>query len=349
MSTRIWFTPCSALLAALGTLLSLNAAATTFPLPPAGVDVIGEVKIEYAKYEDTFVEIGRRNNMGFDEMVMANPGLSAWLPGDGTPVTIPARYILPRAPREGIVLNVPEMRLYYYPKGQNVVITHPVGIGREDWRTPLGKTTVVTKVKDPAWRPPASIRAEHAAEGDILPEVVPPGPDNPLGQFAMRLGIPGYLIHGTDKPNGIGMRVTHGCMRLYPEDIASLFSQVPVGTPVYLVNQPVKVGWNGEAYEVEIHPPLEEDAPKFPDLAATARQLIGGTPDIGAVDPEVLSTAVEQASGLPVVIASGHHNNHQANDNYSNETVAPAFNTGAPTQPQFSPMPTQQPRQPQPF
>ncbi|HXH04601.1 MAG TPA: L,D-transpeptidase family protein [Candidatus Competibacteraceae bacterium] len=296
--------PGRTLSALLAGLFALDGYAATYPLPPPGIDVVGDVQVTYARYEDTFVEIARRHDMGFDEMVQANPGVSAWLPGEGTPVVVPSRFILPKAPREGIVLNVPEMRLYYYPKGQNVVITHPVGIGREEWKTPLGKTTVVTKVKDPVWRPPASIRAEHAAEGDYLPEVVPAGPDNPLGQYALRLGIPGYLIHGTDKPNGIGMRVTHGCVRLYPEDIESLFRSVPVGTPVYLVNQPVKVGWNGYSLEMEVHQPLEEDRAQFGNLVDTAVRLVASTPNPTAIpiDPALVQTAVEQSSGLPVLL-----------------------------------------------
>ncbi|MFM2007361.1 MAG: hypothetical protein RLZZ09_3016, partial [Pseudomonadota bacterium] len=141
------------------------------------------------------------------------------------------------------------------------VITYPVSMGRMDWRTPIGKTTVVNKQKDPSWTPPASIKREHAAKGDPLPDVVPPGPDNPLGKFAMRLGVAGYLIHGTDaaKADGIGMRVTHGCMRLYNEDIAKLFPLVPVGAPVYLVNQPVKLGWEGNKLFMEVSQPLDED------------------------------------------------------------------------------------------
>jgi lipoprotein-anchoring transpeptidase ErfK/SrfK len=166
---------------------------------------------------------------------------------EGTRVILPTQHILPDTPREGLVLNLPEMRLYYYPKPSTgkprTVVTFPVSIGRMDWATPLGLTRVTAKVINPVWYPPASIRAEHEQEGQALPPEVAAGPDNPLGQYALQLGRPGYLIHGTDRPYGIGMRATHGCIRLYPEDIQRLFEEVPVGTPVRIVNQPYKAGW----------------------------------------------------------------------------------------------------------
>ena len=229
----------------LGGMMASTAQATVYPLPPPGTDVIGEVKVVYAKREETFLDIARQNGLGYDEIVHANPGVDRWSPGHGTPIVLPLRHILPDTPREGIVLNIPEMRLYYYPPasagGERVVHTYPVSIGRMDWKTPLGTTKIIGKEVDPPWRPPASIKAEHAKDGDILPDVVPGGPDNPLGRHAMRLGVPGYLIHGTDKPYGIGMQVTHGCVRMYPEDIEHLFGMVAMGTTVRLIDQPVKV------------------------------------------------------------------------------------------------------------
>ncbi|RQW82974.1 MAG: hypothetical protein EHM62_02780, partial [Methylococcus sp.] len=276
-------------------------------MPAGGNDLIGEIRCSTAHDEDTLIDIARRNSVGQDEMTMANPTVDRWLPKEGTRVLLPREYILPDAPRAGIVVNIPEMRLYYYPVKASAaqkkpaaapaasstaktapgakpaapakpapapaaatsftsaqtgeVITYPVSMGRMDWRTPIGKTTVVNKQKDPSWTPPASIKREHAAKGDPLPDVVPPGPDNPLGKFAMRLGVAGYLIHGTDaaKADGIGMRVTHGCMRLYNEDISKLFPMVPVGAPVYLVNQPVKLGWEGNKLYMEVSQPLDED------------------------------------------------------------------------------------------
>jgi L,D-transpeptidase ErfK/SrfK len=233
-----------------------------------------------------------------------------WAPGEGTPIVLPTRYILPDAPREGLVLNVAEMRLYYYPKAnageERVVYTYPVSIGRMDWKTPLGLTKVAAKEVDPAWRPPASIKAEHAAEGDILPDVIPGGPDNPLGRYAMRLGVPGYLIHSTNKPFGIGMRVTHGCVRMYPEDIERLFGMVPVGAPVRLVDQPVKVGRLNGQLMVESHAPLEEDnLPIKVTLEQAHQAVIAKTgPDLTGVDQATLELAVEQVSGIPVPISA---------------------------------------------
>jgi L,D-transpeptidase ErfK/SrfK len=175
---------------------------------------------------------------------------------------VPNRFILPDASREGLVVNLAEMRLYYYPKVKKgetkVVITHPIGVGREGWTTPLGKARIIQKKKDPTWTPPASIHAEHIAKGDPLPKVVPAGPDNPLGAYAMRLSMPGYLLHGTNRPYGVGMRVSHGCLRLYPEDIEHLFGLVPLNTRVEIIYQPDKAAvQNGELF-LEAHK-VQED------------------------------------------------------------------------------------------
>jgi L,D-transpeptidase ErfK/SrfK len=247
-----------------GVLLAPAVHSAQFPLPPPGEAVVGEVQRHVAAHEDTFVSIARRYGVGYRELVIANPGVDAWLPGEGTVVIVPTRFVLPDAPRRGIVLNVPEMRLYYYPPAadgaQRVVMTFPVSVGRQDWSTPYGMTSVVAKQRDPSWYPPKSIREEHAAAGDPLPAVVPPGPDNPLGRHALRLGLPSYLIHGTNKPAGVGMRVTHGCVRMFPDDIERLYGLVGVGVDVNIVNQPYKMGWQQDELFVEVHPPLEEDA-----------------------------------------------------------------------------------------
>lgn len=294
----------------LGGIIANAAQATVYPLPPPDTDVIGEVKVIYATKEDTLIDIARNHSLGYDEMVHANPGIDRWAPGEGTPIVLPTRHILPDTPREGVVLNIAEMRLYYYPAasagGERVVHTYPVSIGRMDWKTPMGLTKVIGKDIDPPWRPPATIKAEHAKEGDILPDVVPGGPDNPLGRFAMRLGVPGYLIHGTNKPYGIGMRVTHGCVRMYPEDVEQLFGLVPVGTPVRLIDQPVKVGRiNGELL-VESHEPLEEDnLPMKVTLEQAQKAVVAKTgPDMPGVDQAALAAAVEQVSGIPVSISA---------------------------------------------
>ena len=230
-------------------VMSAPVFSATYDLPSEHFDVIGSVTTVRARYEDTLLDIARRTNIGQDHMQRVNPDVDRWLPGDGTIVTVPSQHILPRGPRTGLVLNLPEMRMYYYPPkkpGQPAQVqTYPMSIGRMDWATPLGVTKIVEKTKNPTWTPPESIRREHAAKGDPLPRVVPAGPNNPLGEYKMRLGIPGYLIHGTNKPQGVGMRVSHGCIRMLPEDIEKLFPQIPTGTPVTIVNQPVKAGWYG--------------------------------------------------------------------------------------------------------
>ena len=268
------------LLGVIGLMLNGFAMAEyrSYPLPAPQNAVVGQLLQYPAQHEDTLLDIARRFSLGHDEIIQANPQVDKWLPGAGTPVLLPTQFILPRGPREGIILNVPEMRLYYFPPASKAlgrqVITYPVSIGRMDWNTPLGMTRVVRKDKDPAWYPPASIKKEHAERGDILPDIVPPGPDNPLGQHAMRLGFSGYLIHGTNNPWGIGMRVTHGCVRMYPEDVAQLFKWVDVGTSVEILNDPVKVGWLDGALYLEVHEPLEETNANADRLYEMAMQAI---------------------------------------------------------------------------
>ncbi|CBL47163.1 Hypothetical protein HDN1F_35800 [gamma proteobacterium HdN1] len=247
-----------------------------FVLESPDQQVIGELQTIRAHRDDTFPDIARRFNVGYEELVTANPGIDPWLPGEGTRILIPSQWILPNAPRKGIVVNLAAMRLFYYVpptkasaksrKGKGThssgpirVITHPVGIGRVKWNTPQGTTRIVAKNEAPAWRPTAAILKEHAEMGDPLPAVVPPGPDNPMGNYVMRLGWPEYAIHGTNKPASIGLRGTHGCLRMYPEDIEALFQSVPVNTPVAVVNQPQLVGNHNGALLLQRYPALEDD------------------------------------------------------------------------------------------
>jgi L,D-transpeptidase ErfK/SrfK len=287
-----------------------TATGNAFVLPPRDVQLVGELLKVRARYEDTFLDIGRRYGIGYDELILANPGVDPWLPGEGAEVVLPLRFVLPHAPRKGLVLNVPEMRLYYFPKRKKgekpVVITHPVSIGRMDWSTPLGVTKVTAKIRNPSWRPPASIRKEKLAEGVALPEFVPPGPDNPMGSHALSLGISGYYIHGTNRPDGIGMRVTHGCVRMFPEDIKSLFGTLPVGTPVRIVNEPYKVGWMGGILFLEAHPLLEEHRPeeKAHDVDEAMQRIAAATEGLGiSVDWRRVREVIEAHTGVPVPIA----------------------------------------------
>lgn len=279
-------------------------------LPKPGSDLVGSIRSVTVRDEETLLDIARDQGIGQEEILNANPGVDRWLPPPGTEVVIPGRRLLPEAARKGIVINLPEYRLYYFPEptkknSPREVVTFPISVGRMDWKTPLGMTRVTSKQKNPAWIPPASIRAEHEADGDMLPPAVPPGPDNPLGAYALRLGIPGYLIHGTDKEFGVGMRVTHGCMRLLPEHIEALFRLAPVGTQVRLTNEPIKLGWGPDALYLEVHPPLEEDDREIEDLiaetVAEARQGLAGRPDL-ALDEAMVAMAIIEKSGLPVPV-----------------------------------------------
>lgn len=288
------------------------AAASVWPLPSGSIDVVGGLVTIRSSHEDTFVALGRRHGLGYEELIAANPGVDPWLPGDDTVVLLPGLFVLPQAPREGIVLNLAEMRLYFYTRdkpGNLSVQTFPVSVGRIDADTPTGRTEVVDKVRNPTWYPPPSIIAEHAERGDQLPRIVPPGDDNPLGKFAMQLGIRGYLIHGTNRPAGIGMRVTHGCIRLLPEDIEQLFEQVPRGTAVQIVNQPYKMGWVGDTLFLEVHRPFEDDHSHV-DRGMTAivelyvRETLQRKAD---VDWDLVQHIFEQAHGVPVPINTGIH------------------------------------------
>ena len=248
------------------------AKAEIYELPPPGYDVIGAVSTVTARQEDTLVDIARRHGLGYQDIVRANPDVNVWVPSEGTEVILPTQYVLPSGLRQGVILNLAEYRLYYFPEAQEgetaYVMTYPISIGRMDWETPLGKTSVISKVRNPSWYVPQSVLDEHAADGNPLPRIVPPGPDNPLGKFAMRLGLPGYLIHGTNRPAGVGMRVTHGCVRMFPEDIEYLFGKVDVSTAVRIINEPIKMGWAGSQLVMEVHPVLEvADLREFAEAA----------------------------------------------------------------------------------
>ncbi len=284
--------------------------ADTYIQPPDDTDLIGSLQHIRAHENETLLDIARNNDIGQKEIIIANPGVDRWLPRNSPVVTLPKRYILPDANRSGIVLNLPEMRIYYFHQSKytNIpqIITHPVSVGRMDWETPLGITKIISKQKDPSWRPPQSLKDEAIAEGDDpLPDVVLPGPDNPLGRYAMRLGIPGYLLHSTNKPYGVGMRVTHGCLRMYPEDIEQLFDDVPVGTPVQIVNQPVKLGWLSETLYIEVHPVLEENQEKTAnDLQTILNMVSVYTADRPVkINAGALRLAVEKQDGIPVAIS----------------------------------------------
>jgi L,D-transpeptidase ErfK/SrfK len=290
--------------------IATPAGATEYSLTGNDTLIFGETETITAFGDDTLPDLARRYSLGYEEIQRANPGVDLWLPGEGTPIVIPGQRLLPPGPREGIVVNLPEHRLYYYPKVKKgetpYVITYPVSIGKMDWSTPLGRTTVIDKRKNPTWTPPESVRKEHAERGEPLPKIVQAGPDNPLGAYMMRLNIhPGaYLIHGTNNPIAVGMAITHGCIRMYPEDIEALFPKVPVGTAVWLINEPVKVARVDGQVWLEVHPPVdaegqrtEVDLEKFYALANAA---LGDTPT--AIHWDFVMATLKDAAGMPQTV-----------------------------------------------
>jgi L,D-transpeptidase ErfK/SrfK len=286
------------------------ARATVFELPDNGSAVFGTDERIKATYQDTLLDIARRYSLGYEEIIRANPGVDMWLPGQGTDILLPGRRILPPGPREGVVVNLPEHRLYYFPKTKKgekpVVITYPVSIGKMDWSTPLGETRVIAKQKHPSWYPPESVRKEHLANGDPLPKVVPAGPDNPLGDFAMRLAVGGgsYMLHGTNNPMAVGMAITHGCIRMYPEDVAALFPLVPVGTKVWLLNDPVKVAYVDGELLLEAHPPVDAEGqttePNLELLSQLLDKAVGK--DTAAIHWDLARDTLQAADGIPAVV-----------------------------------------------
>ncbi|MGZ8135800.1 MAG: L,D-transpeptidase family protein [Methylococcaceae bacterium] len=290
-----------------------NAYATTYTLPPTPGDTVvaeypDEAALTRAEQDETLLDVARRFLLGQMEVVRINQDLDRWLIKKGQVVRLPNKRILPDAPHDGIVLNISEYRMFYYPANQpGKVMSFAHGVGRQDWKTPLGKTSVAKKVKDPSWHPPESIRREHAANGDPLPAVVPPGPHNPLGAYALHLNLPGeYRIHGTDidKIYGIGMQITHGCVRMYPEDIEVLYHAVDVGTPVYLVKQPIKVGWLDNTLYIEAHPDLEGEEMTQDERYAKALALIqkATQQEMPDFDQQALNKALKSLDGDPIAI-----------------------------------------------
>lgn len=240
-------------------LVCFPIQAASYPWPDGANTIIGKIQYVEAKAEDTLLDIARQYDLGFNEITAANPGTDPWLPDHGTRIVLPTRFILPKGIRKGIVVNLSEMRLYYFQepkKGEaKQVITHPIGIGRQGWATPVGDYHIIMKIEKPNWTMPLSVYKEAQENGNKGRRLVPPGPDNPLGDFAMQLNADGILIHGTNKPFSIGMRVSHGCLRLYPEDIRSLIAVVPKGTSVHIVEQPYKFGRENNVLFMEAHEP----------------------------------------------------------------------------------------------
>ena len=282
-----------------------HAFATTLVIPPNG-DIIGTVEYAYADAGETLSEVGLRFDIGYDAMMHANPSVDPFQPlSSQTRLLIPSQFILPSGPRHGLVINLAEYRLYYFPDNDNVVITNPVGIGRKGWNTPLGITKVVAKQENPSWHPSKQLIAQADADGVLLPDQFPPGKGNPLGKHVLRLGWPTYLIHGTNQANGIGERVSAGCIRMLAQDIEYLFGFVDVGTPVRVVNEPVKIGRLNGALYIESHPVLNDKIKM--DLHDIAFNQLSAQHMGYLINQAKVADAIKHPSGIPVFINADKH------------------------------------------
>ncbi len=275
---------------------------------PQPSNVAGRQGVHVATADDTLVELARTYAIGYVELVAANPGIDPWLPPAGTPLVLPTAHLLPPGLHEGVVINLAEQRLYYFD-APGPPRTYPIGVSRAGWRTPIGETTVTRKAEAPTWYPPESARREDPS----LPMVVPPGPDNPLGERALYLGWPRYLIHGTNEPYGVGRRVSRGCIRLYPEHIEELYPMVSPGTKVRVIDEPIKLDWVGDALYIEAHPTLkqagelEEHGFFRPVEAPELRERIPAIAISSAdrVDWAAVDLAVRERRGVPIPIIRG--------------------------------------------
>ena len=281
--------------------------ANVFSLEP-GQAAVGASAVYVTRQEDTLLDVARRYDLGYTQLMVANRGIDPWLPGADRRLVLPSHYLLPDGPRRGIVINLVQQRLYYFPAGGRSVETYPIGVAVQGWSTPHGTTRVVAKQLHPSWYPPASIRGEQPD----LPPVVPPGPDNPLGDYALRLQWPGYLIHGTNKPDGIGRNSSHGCIRLYPEDMEWLFSAVPIGTPVRVIDDEVQTAWiDGDLY-IAIYPSkkqaeqigLNESMTPAVPPRLKKRVASAATGHVDRIDWHQVEQAAHDRTGIPVRVTA---------------------------------------------
>ncbi|MGD8572422.1 MAG: L,D-transpeptidase family protein [Gammaproteobacteria bacterium] len=282
--------------------------ASIFMLPDNGDNVVGHIQYKFVTGEETLLDIARIFDIGYNEIVAANPGVNPWLPKDNHRVVIPTQFVLPPKPWRGIIVNLPEMRLYYFPPASRFsdrrVITMPLSIGKINWQTPTGAFHVTEKIKNPSWTVPESIIAKYGLERYGNRRVIPPGDDsNPLGNFAILLNEPGYLVHGTNKPFSIGRRVSHGCIRLYPEDIDLLFDYVDRKAPVRIIKEPVKVGRRNNKIYVEAHSVLKEDVTESGfNMTPVVKNILDYIPNHRVPESawQHLEKIISQASGFPV-------------------------------------------------
>jgi len=268
--------------------------------------IIGSLQTHVTVYEDSLVDLARKYGLGYTEIVSANPGIDPWVPGADKKIVLSTAHILPAGPREGVVINLADQRLYFFREDGKSVDSVPLGIGNAGWDTPKGTTKVTRKKKNPTWYVPKSVREEDPE----LPAIVRPGPDNPLGTRAVYLGWPAYLFHGTNKPYGVGRRVSHGCVRLYPEDIERLYPHIKIGTPVTVVDQPMKLARQGDQVMLEIHPnqlqadEVEQTGKLTPVKPAEFEYLltVAAGKDTDRIDWAKAKQAAMERRGIPVEI-----------------------------------------------
>lgn len=279
--------------------------ALKFQLPPKGDDLFGEVQFGQVFEGDDFAKIARRYDVGFFELVEANPEVNPDQPVPGTVVIVPREYLLPHVPRKGIIINLATMRLYYFPKNKNYFYTYPIGIGRRNWMSPLGALHIIQKIKNPVWVVPDSIMKYRREHGDPVPKVVQFGPMNPLGYYALRLSKPTYLIHGTNEPSSVGRRSSAGCIHLYPEDVKQLFGMVSKGEPVLVINQPYVAGTMNHKLYIEAHLPLVEEREALSNTSVVVVALINSLleSDQGSqIDWQKADEIVREHMGIPTQV-----------------------------------------------
>lgn len=283
-------------------LASTHALAASYPVPPDNQSIIGQVQYSSAGFGDSIVKMSQRYDVGYNSMEKANPHINIVKGLNyGSTVKLPTQHLLPNQPREGIVVNLPEMRMYYYIPGTERVVTYPIGIGRIGKTIPIATATITKKIKDPSWVPTPDIREFNLAQGIVLPQVMPAGPDNPLGPYAIYMSVPTYLIHSTIFPESIGKRASFGCLRMYESDIKDFFPSITPGIPVVIINSPIKVAWQKNHLFMEAHSSLEEHTGSFDaTLPGTVTQIHNLTKNQDTlVDWQAVSFIEKERDGLP--------------------------------------------------
>ena len=313
-----------------------GARAESFALAP-GQSLVGAPDYFVTGAEDTLLDVARANDLGYSALMTVNAKMDPWRPGDGRTITLPKLFLLPDGPRKGIVIDLAAQRLYYFPEDGKTVETYPIGTGDQAGMTPTGSTRVVAKTAHPTWFVPKSIRAEDPS----LPAAMPPGPDNPLGDYAFRLGWPSYLIHGTNKPYGVGRNVSHGCIHLYPEDIEKLFHEVKVGTPVRVVDKTMRLAWiDGELYLAlaPSHDQMVEISENQPMSVAVPADLfqavaVAAGDQVSRVDWKLVSWIADQRPSMPMAVTESAAAALAETSRPPGEKISTSGDTGAPPAP----------------